>query len=146
MVETIQYIHLAPETSPSATISERPFSAVIATTVEITSDWRHLVSEWLIKEGCRCTMAWGKDGTLWDDSVDIAHLEAFDWGDIPDNKMIMTTWHDDETLSDVLWSAKHSIFHPPESVINHLIILDISNEPRENYLIDLFNTACEDDD
>ena len=91
-------------------------------------------------------MASGIDCTLWDDSVDFAHLEIHDWGDIPDDQFVMTTWHDDETLSDVFWNANMAIFHPPEVSINHLVILDITDKARENEMRELFIKSCKGGD
>lgn len=143
MTHTVQYIQLAPDSSPSTPIPSRPFSAVVIITEEVEAEWRHTVSEWLVREGCLCMMAWGTDCSLWDDSVDIANLEAHNWEDIPAGKSIMTTWHDDELLSEVFWSAHHSIFYwsdlePPK----HLVILDISQEAREGDIRELFAKSC----
>lgn len=143
MSRPVQYIHLRPNTSPSAQISERPFSVVVIITAEVTPEWRHKISEWLVKEGCLCMMAWGIDCSLWDDSVDVANLQAFDWGDIPEGRSIMTTWHDGEPLSDVFWNANMSIFHPPDVSLEHLVILDISDEERESEIRELFDKSCE---
>ena len=143
MSRPVQYIQLRPNTSPSAQISERPFSVVVIITAEVTHEWRHEVSEWLVKEGCLCMMAWGIDCSLWDDSVDVANLERFDWGDIPEDQFIMTTWHEAVPLSDVFWNANMSIFHPPNITIEHLVILDISHEEREGEIRELFAKSCE---
>ena len=140
--QNVQYIHLAPSASPAALISHQPFSAVVVITAEVTPQWRHVVSEWLVKEGCLCMMAWGNDCSLWDDSVDVANLEAHNWEDIPDGRSVMTTWHDDEPLSDVFWNANLSNFHPPNTSFDHLVILDITHDAREHQMRDLFAMAC----
>ncbi len=140
----MQYVQLSPNVSPAALISHRPFSAVVVIEADVTPEWRHEVSEWLVEEGCLCMMAWGTDCSLWDDSVDVAHLEAHNWGDIPDGQRVMTTWHDDEPLSDVFWNAKMSVFQFPGVSIDHLIILDITDKARESKIRDLFD-KCGDD-
>ena len=141
-----QYIHLSPNTSPTKPISKRPFSVVVIIEAEVTPEWRHDISEWLVKEGCLCMMAWGTDCSLWDDSVDVANLKAFNWGDIPKGQSVVTTWHDDEPLNEVFWSAKKSIFNPPDTSIDHLLILDISDKARESEIEDLFAKSNEDDE
>jgi len=145
MSPSVQYIHLTPNTSPVSSIFERPFAVVVIINADVTSEWRHEVSEWLVTEGCQCMMAWGKDCSLWDDSVDVAHLESYNWGDIPDDKSIMTTWHDDEPLSEVFWYAKNSLFSPPDISIEHLVILDISDKARKSEIEELFANSIEDD-
>jgi hypothetical protein len=141
-IANFQYLHLSPHNSPITPISKRPFSAVVVITTEVTSDWRHKVSKWLVDEGCLCMMAWGKDCSLWDDSVDVANLEANNWEDIPVDKAVTTTWHEDEPLSDVFWCANQSLFGPPKVSLDHLLILDVSDKAREKKMRDLFEKSC----
>jgi len=51
-IDKLQYIHLAPNALPEALILRRPFSAVVIITAEVTPEWRHEVSGWLVHEGC----------------------------------------------------------------------------------------------
>jgi len=139
----LQYIHLTPDVSPSTLISQRPFSSVVIISEEVTPEWRQEVSEWLVEQGCLCMMAWGKDCSLWDDSVDIANSEAHNWEDIPDGQWVMTTWHDNEPLSDVFWNAHKSNFHPQEVSMDHLVILDIADKARESTMRNLYVKSCE---
>lgn len=101
-----EYIHLVPDQNlPDRPV--RPFKAVLIIDERVTAEWQKLVSEWLVRSGCLFTLAWGHECSSWDDSVDYANLDAFEYGDIPDDKFVMTTWHDDEPLSEVLWFAAH---------------------------------------
>ncbi|MEP3653517.1 MAG: hypothetical protein ABJO36_01360 [Litorimonas sp.] len=144
MKRPLQYIHLPPDTVPSAVVASRPFSAVVIITEEVEAEWRHVVSEWLVKEGCLCMMAWGTDCSRWDDSVDVANLEAHSWGDIPKGQSVMTTWHDDELLSEVFWNADNSNFEWLEQKhFKHLVILDISETNREVQMKELYAKSCE---
>ena len=49
-------------------------------------------------------MAWGPNSSSWDDSVDWAWLEKYDF-DCPDDDDddCMTTWHDKVPRSEALW-------------------------------------------
>lgn len=144
MKRPVQYIHLAPDTPPSGSIFSRPFSAVVVIAADVTPDWRHVVSEWLVEEGCLCMMAWGRDCSLWDDSVDFANLERHNW-DVPAGKSVMTTWHNDEPLSDVLWSADNFVFEwSDQKQFKHLVILDICEAARESEMMELFKNSCVD--
>ena len=67
-------------------------------------------------------MAWGKDCNLWDDSVDWANIEQFQYNEIPDESFVMTTWHEDETLKDVFWFAKNVAYHGEYEFLNTLIL------------------------
>lgn len=109
MVET-EYIHLAPDQElPDRPV--RPFKAVVIVHEPVTAEWQKLVSEWLVASGCLFMLAWGHECSSWDDSVDYANLDAFEDGAVPDDKFVMTTWHDDEPLSEVLWFAAHGAAH-----------------------------------
>lgn len=141
-MKKLQYLRLSPPTSPATLISKRPFSAVVIIATKVTPEWRHEVSKWLVNEGCLCMMAWGNDCSLWDDSVDVANLEAHNWGNIPVDKSVMTTWHENESLSDVFWSANQSVFHFPDVSLDHLVILDIVDQAREKKMRELFAKSC----
>jgi hypothetical protein len=67
-------------------------------------------------------LAWGVECSSWDDSVDLANLEAYDFGEIPEESDVMTTWHDDEPLREVFWFAKNSAEHPTVGIENTLIL------------------------
>ena len=126
---TPQYIHLPPTSSLEQVSVMSPFAAIVAIDTKVTPEWRHKVSEWLVENGCLYMMAHGDECSLWDDSVDWANIEAYDFEDIPDDNLVMTTWHEDESLEEVLWFALTSVdFYP---LVKHMIILDISTSSRE---------------
>lgn len=83
-------------------------------------------------------MAWGTESSAWDDSVDHANLEAFDYDEIPDEHLVMTTWHDNEQLEDILWFATNSLEHPVRK-IERLILIDISTQERR---IEIMNSIA----
>jgi hypothetical protein len=79
-------------------------------------------------------MAWGKECSTWDNSVDYANIAEFNYGDIPEENFVMTTWHEDEPLKEVFWFAKHNAFHPVVELPN-ILILHISSYNKENELL-----------
>ena len=79
-------------------------------------------------------MAWGKDCSSWDDSVDLANLKDFNFEEIPDEKFVMTTWHNNEPLEEVFWFSKRSAFHPNIEMQDTLII-HISDQNNEQGLL-----------
>lgn len=85
-------------------------------------------------------MAWGKDCSSWDDSVDLANLEQFGSGEIPDEKFVMTTWHEDEPLEDVIWFAKFSALHPTTPLEN-VLFLHIGSTDRQSEFKDLYRNV-----
>jgi len=136
----VAYVHLAPEDHlpPSAVTTPAWFVVIVES--KVTTTWRDEVSAWMVKSGCLYMMAWGIDCSAWDDSVDLANLKSFEFGDIPDDKFVMTTWHDKETLSEVFWFAKHTAIHP-DVELKRTVLLHISSEPRERDMFFAFGTS-----
>ncbi len=83
-----------------------PFVAiVVACDSSITPEQRANLSAQLVAMDCRYMLAWGTDASSWDDSVDIAFISTDPNFDPPDDRHVMTTWHNDETIEDVVWFA-----------------------------------------
>ena len=120
----LNYVRLDLSTSlslPSIT-SFAPFRAVVIIECDASSQQRDQISTWLVNSGCRYMMAWGNDCSSWDDAVDFANLEQFDFSDIPQDQFVMTTWHENESIEQVLWFAKKCAFHSTVEIQNTLII------------------------
>ena len=124
-----RYLHLLPDEAPPKMTGEA-FRAVIVADVPVGQDWRKRVAEWLVESGCLYVVAWGVECENWHDTVDWASLEAFDHGDIPDDKIVMTTWHADEPLSEALWFSGHCASHP-DVELGGTLIVHIANQGRE---------------
>jgi hypothetical protein len=107
---------------------------------EVDEAWRKKVSRWIVDEGCLFMMAWGIDCGRWHDAVDQANIEDFPGGDIPDDRLVMTTWHSDQTLERVFRFAHFSTFHPGMDFLRPVLI-DISYEDRSMYLRAQFRRA-----
>jgi len=130
----MRYLLLEPGSNPPDISALRPFRTVVIVDDKPTSEWQALISEWLVESGCLYMMAWGKNCSSWDDSVDSANLAEFNFGDIPEDKFVMTTWHEKDSLSDVFWFSKTNAFHPTVELQN-TVILHISRNNRENELL-----------
>ena len=131
---SVEYLHLVPGSTLPEYPAKLPSAVVVIIEADVTYEWRDEVSRWLVDNGCYYMMAWGQDCALWDDSVDYAILEDFNYDDIPEDRYVWTTWHDDESLEEVLWFAQHCVRHDVHEITN-LIIMDISkNARRENIL------------
>jgi hypothetical protein len=82
-------------------------------------------------------MAWGAGCSSWDDSVAMANIEAFNFGDIPRDRFVMTTWHLDEPLDKVFWYSKNlAVHHAVE--IQRTVLLHISARSRGPELLAAF--------
>lgn len=111
----------------------QPFMAVVIIEDAVTPDHQAAISRWLVATGCRYMMAWGQECRAWGDSVDLANREAFDHEEIPDDRIVITTWHENEPLREVFWFSKHSAMHPCFR-LNNVVLLHLSPVPREREL------------
>ena len=113
---------------------------VVVVEAEVSPEWQAIVSDWIVRSGCLYMMAWGVGCSSWDDSVDFANLEEFKFGEIPENRFIMTTWHSDEPLADVFWFSKNCASHPTVE-LERTVLLHISAQNREQELLAAYAEA-----
>lgn len=111
-----------------------PCRGVLIVEAAVLPTWQAVVSEWLVRSGCLYTMAWGPGCSSWDDSVDMANIEQFDFKEIPESKFVITTWHDDQPLSEVFWFCKNNAFHPSVELRNTLLLHIAANSNEQKML------------
>jgi len=119
---------------------QQPFQAVVIAETPCSPGWQALVSQWLVRSGCLYMMAWGPECSSWDDSVDVANLEEFGYGEIPDDRFVMTTWHESEPVQEVFWFSKHSAHHPAMP-LRSTVLLHISEQDKEREFLSLYAEA-----
>lgn len=100
----------------------------------MTDDWRNGIAQWLVDSGCLYAIALGAECEKWHDAVDWANLETFDYGNIPDEKFVMTTWHSDEPMSEALRFAGNFAFHPVVE-LQRTVILHVATQAKPEELI-----------
>lgn len=135
------YLHLRPGEQPPP-ITARQFRAVIVTEQASDEAWRSQIAEWLVDSGCLYLVAWGVDCVASHDSVDWALLTAFDFGEIPDDRFIMTTWHDEEPLSEAFWFAGHCASHPTVA-LSQTILMHVTRQAEGPALLRAYRDAQE---
>lgn len=139
---SVTYLHLELGSEPIA-LPDAPFRAVIVSEAPTDQDWRKRIAKWLVDGGCLYLIAWGVECEAWHDTVDWANLERFGFGDIPDDKFIMTTWHAKEPLSEALWFAGQCATHP-DVELDETVILHISDSPRCAELLEAYSASQDD--
>lgn len=133
------YIHLPPGSIPPE-ITPEPSKFVVVVEAEVSYPWQKLVSEWMLASGCLYMMAWGRECSTWDDSVDWANIDTSSVTPIPENASVATTWHEDETLEEVFWFSKKVAEHSCVDLVR-TVILDISTASRAADLLSLYEAA-----
>jgi hypothetical protein len=130
--KSLHYLHLPADAAlPDLPLS--PFLAIVLVEDDVTESWMWDASRWLVASGCRVLLAWGRDCEAWRDAVDDAALEAVDYEDVPDERAVIATSHEDEDIEDVFWFARHRASHPAVP-LNAVLILHIAPTPRKDEL------------
>ncbi|WP_434056911.1 DUF7684 family protein [Hyphococcus aureus] len=137
MIQNVEYIHLPTGTLPPD-LRGSAFRCVVIIQESVSIEWRDLISSWLVYGGCLYMMAWGNDCILWDDSVDYANLERFNFQEIPEEQFVLTTWHSEETLDEVFWFSKNCAHH---SIIElkRTILIDINKQDRRTEIVTAYD-------
>jgi hypothetical protein len=117
-----------------------PYRAVVVLAADHGSAWQSEVSDWLVRSGCLYMMAWGPDCSSWDDSVEWSNIMEFDPEDIPEDRFVMTTWHEDEPLDEVFWFAGFCASHGVVE-IERTVILHVSLQERGEEMLSRFEAA-----
>jgi len=139
-MKSLEYLHLLPGHAPPRLEGVAPFKMVVVIDADVTPEWQGQVSGWLVEAGCRYMMAWGKNCSDWDSSVDEANLAVFDFEEVPEDASVMTTWHDGEPLDEVFWFSEFCAMHP-SLALERTYILHIAPEPREVEMLKTFRDA-----
>ncbi|WP_229413590.1 DUF7684 family protein [Massilia violaceinigra] len=140
MFHPVTYIHLAPGDTPTGRVKPAPYKMVVVADAAVSPEWQSQVSDWIVKSGCRYMIAWGVDCSSWDDAVDMANIEAFDFGDIPDQHFIPTSWHADDPIEDVFGFCKYDAVHPVVE-LKQTVLLHIADAANEEALLQAYAAA-----
>lgn len=140
MKEGPLYFHVCPGGRLPELGHLAPFRSVVIIEEMVTSEWRAEASEWLVRSGCHYMMAWGQDCSLWDDSVDCANMDMFAPQDIPEDRFVVTTWHDHLPLGEAFYFCKQLAIHPVVE-LPQVILLHIACKENEAQLIEAYANA-----
>jgi hypothetical protein len=99
----IQYIQIKRPYSFASPFIQGEFVALIyAADENISDEERDALSRQIVASGCRYAVCAGYKGSSWDDSIDMADIER-NGDEVHDENLVMTTWHDDESLEDIVF-------------------------------------------
>ena len=74
---------------------------IIAADDAISAGMQHRLSMDLVRQGCRYAVCSGVICSSWDDSIDVAAIELEHDGLLPSNRLVMTTWHENESAEEI---------------------------------------------
>lgn len=131
--KTVGYLHLPPDGALPPVSEPSPFLAILIADEDVSQMWQWEASRWLVDAGCRVLLAWGLDAGAWAEAVQEASQEAYNYEDIPEEQLVVTTSHEDEELDEVFWFARHRAAHPACSLTRTLIV-HVAGQPRREAL------------
>ncbi|MFT7771873.1 hypothetical protein [Roseateles sp.] len=140
MNSCVVYQHVKPNAGLPDWRAERPFRCVTIVHEDVRPDWREAVGRWLVDSGCLYAMAWGAGCSHWENAVDEANLRNFDYGEIPQDRFVMTTCHEDEPLSKAFWFAREVAWHPAVE-LHGILLLHIAPGASEVEMLASFANA-----
>lgn len=117
-----------------------PWRVVVIAEMGVDPRWQAQVSTWMVRSGCLYMMAWGEDCSSWDDMVDWALIEEFHFEDIPEERFVMTTWHEGCALAEVFHFCKHSAFHHRIEIVR-TVLLHIAQHPAQQVTVQAYLQA-----
>lgn len=118
----MNYIQIKQNDTLPDILELKLYKCVVVIEDDVPLNRQNEISDWLVSSGCMYMMAWGRNCSSWDDSVDDSNLAQFDFQDIPDESLVITTWHDKEPLSEVFEFAKHTAHHENYNLTNCVIL------------------------
>ncbi|WP_423596088.1 DUF7684 family protein [Roseateles sp. MS654] len=140
----IVYLWLSPSDRLPQLPFDRPFRVVVVSELHPGPTRRSDICEWLVESGCRYMMAWGKEASSWDDSMDWTALERSGYAvDIESDDFIVTTWHDDQPLSEVFDFAANLAKHPTLALEDLLVLHLAHNAAPEDVLAPMRRSSVE---
>ena len=130
------FLRLEPPYETSVPSFVSPFVAIVfACDPDITSEQQANISAQLVAKDCRYTLAWGTNASSWHDSVDIAFINTDPDFSPPNDRHVMTTCHNNETIHDVVWFALMNTNFDSHEFHDYLALMIGANPDIEAQLI-----------
>jgi hypothetical protein len=97
----IQYLQIKRPYSFTSPFKGAEFAALIyIADANISIREQEVLSDQIVISGCRYAVCAGLNCSSWDNSIDMADIKR-NGGEVSDENLVMTTWHDNETLEDI---------------------------------------------
>ena len=94
----------------SAPFQEDYALLLVISTRSITKVQRERIASDVVASRCQYALTYGNECQMWHDAIDMAGIDAGG----PESRFLMTTWHDDEPIEDVIdylwWNTSYDYF------------------------------------
>ncbi len=122
------------------------FKCGIISDFDTDNAFKNAITKRLYDLGCLYFCAWGHECEDWHDTIDWNILEKHDYNDIPDDQFCLTTWHDNQPLTDMLFCLKIlSHTYLEGDIIEDALLIHITNTPDEENIVEQYK-ICDDDE
>ena len=135
----MQYVQIMPAGDLPGVV-QSPCKVVLIVEAEIAADRRATICHWLLESGCLFLMAWGHDCADWAATMEQVNRAAHTTEEIPDDQLIITTAHADESLEQVFWFAKYTAMHPCAS-LESIVLVHLAGQSAEKDLVNILQRA-----
>jgi hypothetical protein len=103
LILDMHFLQIKRPYSFTSPFMEKEFVALIyAADENISDEERDALSGQIVASGCRYAVCAGHRGSSWDESIDMADILR-SGVEVRDENLVMTTWHDDESLEDIVF-------------------------------------------
>jgi hypothetical protein len=100
MSKIISIVTIQKPSDTSSIEVKTPFACLLYSNQEkVSSNEMESIANWLVNSGCRYAVCAGLKCSEWHDTIDTADTIR----DPHIQNLIMTTWHKNETVEDVVW-------------------------------------------
>ena len=120
MNKNISIVTIQKPSDTSSIEVKTPFACLLySNQKKVSSDEMGLVANWLVNSGCRYAVCAGLKCEEWHDTIDTADTIR----DLNTQNLIMTTWHKNETVEDVVWFWLNLTDFEDIAFENYLVLL-----------------------
>ncbi|MEZ4698659.1 MAG: hypothetical protein R2832_19730 [Rhodothermales bacterium] len=93
----------------------RPFPCLVLAGDRTSVEIKKAVAKRLIDAGCRFVVCAGVDCMAWHDEADDYAIELETSGELPGDDVVLTTWHDGESVEKIALYFSQCTFEPTEN-------------------------------
>lgn len=133
----LRYLSWSAETDLTLVENCNSFLLLVVAQEKVNPELRWSACQHLIAAGARYVCVWGEDCELWHDEFDWANLRSKNFALPNERDLVMTTWHDNESLAETMRFAKTCAVHPAWK-FDMTIILHVGRQSAEQKLVEQY--------